>query len=106
MTEVYWLEQTEAEVPTNNDWLGESEANRLKTLRFAKRRTDWRLGRWTAKLAISAYWNLPGDFWTLREVEIRAAASGAPEVFFAGQPVPFHSATAAALQSALSPRPA
>jgi 4'-phosphopantetheinyl transferase len=88
MTEVYWLEQTEADVPAKNDWLSENEAARLASLRFAKRRRDWRLGRWTAKLAMAAYQNLPGDCQTLRGVEIRPALSGAPEVFFAGQPAP------------------
>ena len=88
MTEVYWLEQTEADVPAKNDWLSENEAARLGSLRFAKRRRDWRLGRWTAKLAMAAYRNLPGDSQTLRDVEIRPALSGAPEVFFAGQPAP------------------
>jgi len=86
MTEVYWLEQTEADVPATNDWLDESEAARLDSLHIAKRRRDWRLGRWTAKLAIAAYRSLSGDFLTLRDVEIRPALSGAPEVFFAGQP--------------------
>ena len=88
MTEVYWLEQTEADVPARNDWLSENEAARLGSLRFAKRRRDWRLGRWTAKLAMAAYRNLPGDSQTLRDVEIRPALSGAPEVVFAGQPAP------------------
>jgi len=86
MTELYWLEQTEADVPASNDWLSESEAARLDHMRFAKRRRDWRLGRWTAKLAIAAYRNLSGDSRTLRDVEIHPALSGAPEVFFAGQP--------------------
>jgi 4'-phosphopantetheinyl transferase len=88
MTELYWLEQTEADVPASNDWLSESEAARLDNLRFAKRRRDWRLGRWTAKLAIAAHRNLSGDSQTLRDVEIRPALSGAPEVYFTGQPAP------------------
>jgi 4'-phosphopantetheinyl transferase len=88
MTEVYWLEQTEADVPTTNDWLNQSEAARLDSLRFEKRRKDWRLGRWTAKRAVVAYRNLSGHSQTLRDVEIRPAASGAPEVFLAGQPAP------------------
>jgi 4'-phosphopantetheinyl transferase len=88
MTEAYWLEQTEADVPAANDWLSESEAARLDGLHVAKRRRDWRLGRWTAKLAMAAYRNLPGDSDTLRGIEIRPALSGAPEVYFAGQPVP------------------
>jgi 4'-phosphopantetheinyl transferase len=86
MTEVYWLQQTEADVPASNDWLNQNEAARLDSLRFEKRRRDWRLGRWTAKLATAAYQNRPGDSPTLRDVEIRPAASGAPEVFFADQP--------------------
>jgi len=86
MTEVYWLQQTEADVPASNDWLSQNEAARLDSLRFEKRRRDWRLGRWTAKLAMTAYWNLPGDSQTLRDIEIRPAASGAPEVFLADQP--------------------
>ncbi|MBZ5549402.1 MAG: 4'-phosphopantetheinyl transferase superfamily protein [Acidobacteriia bacterium] len=86
MTEVYWLEQTEADVPANNDWLSEREATRLDSLRFAKRRRDWRLGRWTAKLALATYRNLSGDSQSLRDVEIRPAPSGAPEVFLTGQP--------------------
>jgi 4'-phosphopantetheinyl transferase len=88
MTEVYWLEQTEADLPATNDWLSESEAARLDSLRFEKRRRDWRLGRWTAKLAVVACRNLRGHSQTLRDVEIRPAASGAPDVFFAGQPAP------------------
>jgi 4'-phosphopantetheinyl transferase len=88
MTEVYWLEQTESDVPARNDWLSENEAARLDSLRFAKRRRDWRLGRWTAKLAMAAYRNLPLDCQTLRDLEIRPASSGAPEIFFAGQPAP------------------
>lgn len=86
MTEVHWLEQTEADLPANNDWLSESEAAHLDSLRFEKRRRDWRLGRWTAKLALAAYRDFPGDSPTLREVEIRPASSGAPEVFLTGQP--------------------
>ena len=81
-----WLEQTEAELPVGDDWLGGSEVVRLKTLRFAKRRADWRLGRWTAKRAAATYLNLPADPATLSKLEIRAAPSGAPEVFFENQP--------------------
>ena len=86
MTDVYWLEQTEANLPTGNDWLSHSEAARLNSIRFAKRGADWRLGRWTAKLALAAYRNLPADPQTLRDIEILPASSGAPEVFFENQP--------------------
>jgi 4'-phosphopantetheinyl transferase len=79
---VYWLEQTEADVPAENGWLSEKEALFLGTLRFAKRRADWRLGRWTAKCALSVYLDVPARHDILQKLEIRPAPSGAPEVFF------------------------
>lgn len=83
---VYWLEQTEADVPAENDWLSQSEAARLEGLRFAKRRADWRLGRWTAKRALSICLDLPAHPQVYKKIEIRAAPSGAPEVVIANQP--------------------
>jgi 4'-phosphopantetheinyl transferase len=84
---VYWLEQTEADVPAENDWLSASEAACLKGMRFAKRRADWRLGRWTAKRALAVCLQVPGHPHVLAKIEIRPAPSGAPEAFFANQPV-------------------
>ena len=84
--ETYWLEQTEADLPAHDDWLSSDEAILLSRLRFAKRRADWRLGRWTAKCAGAAYLNLPDDPHLLREIEVRAAPSGAPELFLADGP--------------------
>jgi 4'-phosphopantetheinyl transferase len=49
-------------------------------MRFPKRRVDWRLGRWAAKNALAAYLRLPADLDSLSKIEIRTAASGAPEV--------------------------
>ncbi|MBZ5664529.1 MAG: 4'-phosphopantetheinyl transferase superfamily protein [Acidobacteriia bacterium] len=83
---VYWLQQTEAEVPTENSWLSSNEAVCLNALHFPKRRADWRLGRWTAKRAVSAYLDLPPHLPVLQKIEIRPAASGAPEVFLDDQP--------------------
>jgi 4'-phosphopantetheinyl transferase len=85
---VHWLEQTEADVPWNLDWLSASEAACLNAMRVPKRRSDWQLGRWTAKCALSAYLNIPGDLQSLSDIEIRPAASGVPEAFVAGQPAP------------------
>ena len=82
---VYWLEQTEADVPADNDWLSAPEAVCLNAMHFAKRRADWRLGRWTAKRALSVILDMPA-YPLLRKIEIRAAASGAPEVFFDNRP--------------------
>jgi phosphopantetheinyl transferase len=77
MIEVYLLEQSETEVPEDGDWLSESDVRRLEAMRFSKRRTDWRLGRWTAKCAVGI--SLKVD--ALAEIEVRASVSGAPEVF-------------------------
>ena len=82
----YWLEQSEADLPAGNDWLSASEVERLNAMRFPKRRADWRLGRWTAKRAVSAYLNMLGDHQALPNIEIRPAASGAPEAFIADRP--------------------
>lgn len=81
----YWLEQTEADVPAGNLWLGHGEMSCLASLRFAKRRADWRLGRWTAKHAVASCLNLPMDMRSLQNIEIRAASSGTPEVFLFNQ---------------------
>jgi len=84
--EVYWLEQTEADVPAENAWLSANEIALLNGMRFAKRRTDWRLGRWTAKRALASYLNLPARPHVLRRIEIRPATSGEPEGFLANKP--------------------
>jgi 4'-phosphopantetheinyl transferase len=85
MTDVYWLEQTEADLPAGTDWLSASEAARINGMRFAKRRAEWLLGRWTAKQAVAAYWKVRAKPRRLASIEIRSAASGAPEVFLAGK---------------------
>jgi len=86
--DVHWLEQTSANLPAADDWLSAGEAMRLSAMRFAKRRGDWRLGRWTAKRAVSFYLNLPADPQSLARIEIRPASSGAPEVFLGNVPAP------------------
>ena len=84
--DLYWLEQTESDVPSNNDWLGPHEAACLAAMRFLNRRSDWRLGRWTAKQALATCLNLSTNLSDLANLEIRAASSGAPEVFIDSQP--------------------
>jgi 4'-phosphopantetheinyl transferase len=83
---VEWHEQNDTDVPTDDSWLSPRELATLAGLRFAKRRSDWRLGRWTAKRAISAYLGLPATSQALRQLEIRPASSGAPEVLWANRP--------------------
>jgi 4'-phosphopantetheinyl transferase len=88
MMDVHWLEQTDADVPPGDGWLGAAEAARLQELRFPKRRAEWRLGRWTAKRAVAGYLDLALHHAALAAVEIRAATSGAPEAFVGGKPAP------------------
>ena len=64
-----WLTRSLADVPPGDAWLGPRERAVLAGLRVAKRREDWRLGRWTAKAAVG------------EGVEILAAADGAPEAW-------------------------
>jgi 4'-phosphopantetheinyl transferase len=88
--DVYWLEQSEADVPAENDWLSPRELLRLSGLRFAKRHDDWRLGRWTAKRALALRLGVPAHPHVLAKIEIRPAPSGAPEVFVANRPADFN----------------
>jgi 4'-phosphopantetheinyl transferase len=82
----YWLEQTVADVPELHGWLSTREATLLGSLRFPKRHSDWQLGRWTAKLALATHWKLTNQPDILADIEIYAAPSGAPEVFFESEP--------------------
>ncbi len=83
---VHWLLQATVDVPADTDWLAASEAAFLSGLRVSKRRNDWRLGRWTAKRTVAGYVGVPRAAWA--RLEIRAAESGAPEVFLDRQRVP------------------
>lgn len=82
--DVFWLEQSEADVPAEDGWLSENEASHLSGLRIPKRHADWRLGRWTAKCAVAATLNFPGNMPALQDIQIRAAATGEPEVSLPG----------------------
>lgn len=85
---VYWVEQIDKDVPSDDNWLCPNEVACLKKLRFAKRRADWRLGRWTAKRAVSSYLDWPSYPPILARIEIRATSSGAPEAIIAGLGTP------------------
>jgi 4'-phosphopantetheinyl transferase len=85
---VYWLTQAEKDVPLTNDWLCAEEISCLTGFRFAKRRADWRMGRWTAKLAIAACLRWPTYPRVLAQIEIRATPSGAPEALLPGLTTP------------------
>jgi 4'-phosphopantetheinyl transferase len=82
---VFWVRQRTEAVPCGYDWLTDRELDSLCDMGFTRRRWSWRLGRWTAKLAVASTLEnglTPGD------VEIVAAADGAPEVYLLGRPSP------------------
>lgn len=80
---VRWLLQAAADVPTDDGWLAPVERARLAQLRVAKRRADWRLGRWTGKRAAAAALAVAAD-----RIAVIAAAGGAPLVLLDGVPAP------------------
>lgn len=84
---VYLLEQREENVPQANDWLAVREKNQLDTLTFPKRRSEWRLGRWTAKVGVAVLQNIAVDPDLLASIEIYPAPSGAPQVFLGETPL-------------------
>ncbi len=80
MRRIFLLEQAAADVPACDDWLDRQESRLLSTLRFEKRRCDWRLGRWTAKNAVAERLGLPRDMESLASIRIETEPGGAPLV--------------------------
>jgi 4'-phosphopantetheinyl transferase len=78
-----WLTSSLADVPAGDAWLSPRERAVCAGLRIEKRRADWRLGRWTAKLAVAARLGVDPE-----RVEILAAADGAPEAWLDGERSP------------------
>lgn len=76
------------DVPATSDWLSPPEAARFAGLRFAKRHTELRLSRWTAKQAIARVLELDPRHETLARVEVRPAPDGAPTPLLDGKPAP------------------
>ena len=87
--EVHWLQQRETDVPSLDDWLSAAEVSRLRGIRFEKRRADWRLGRWTAKVAACLHLGIPRGRDCLQEIEVRPEPLGAPVVWIGTRPAPF-----------------
>jgi 4'-phosphopantetheinyl transferase len=76
--QVRWLARGMHEVSPASEWLSAAETARLESLRFAKRRTEVRLARWTAKHAIAHALELDAEPATLASIEVRPAPTGAP----------------------------
>jgi 4'-phosphopantetheinyl transferase len=82
----WWLARGEDQLPAVGGWLSAAEHNRAGALRYAKRRTDFLLGRWTLKLAVARALGWPDDPAVLARIEGRTAPSGAPRLYIDGQP--------------------
>lgn len=80
--DIYYLRQKVTDLPDEDDWLSSGERSTLGTFQVPKRRSDWRLGRWTAKCAVSAYLGWSRE--RLRDIEVLSLASGAPEIIVPG----------------------
>lgn len=81
----YWLEQELSDVPTHDAWLSCAEREQANAMLVPKRRSDWCLGRWTAKRALASFYQLAARPEVLSSIELRAAASGAPVLFNRGE---------------------
>ena len=85
MNRVYWLCQSQQDLPADNHWMAVVERERFSEFRFEKRRSDWRLGRWTAKRAIAAYLGIDALDATLARIVIANNADGAPQANYSGE---------------------
>ena len=86
---VLWLACGVAEVPDDDGWLTPPEAARLNRMRYVKRRSEARLGRWTAKRTLARALGLSGDPADLTRIVIRNAPDGAPYALVDDAPAPF-----------------
>jgi 4'-phosphopantetheinyl transferase len=77
-----------ADVPVDDGWLSPREGEWVDRMRFEKRRSEFRLGRWTAKSAIALSLKRPCSRESLRAVEIDRAPDGAPAPLVEGGPAP------------------
>ena len=84
---VRWLSRGIDEVPEGTGWLSTAEADRLASMRYAKRSSEFLVSRATAKQAIAYAVGLPHDDpAALRRIEVRHKPTGAPAPFVDGAP--------------------
>lgn len=84
---VNWMSAGLDDVPASDEWVDDVLAVRLGRMSFAKRRSETRLGRWVAKVAIARTLGLAVDLPTLRTVVVRNAFDGAPEAYVQERPI-------------------
>jgi len=75
-----------ADVPVDDAWLSPREASWVARMRFPKRRSEFRLGRWTAKKALALYLGRETSAGALGSIEIDRAPDGAPAPLVEGRP--------------------
>ena len=76
---IHWLTQPHHEIPAC-DYLTEPELARFQELKTTKRRTDWLLGRWTAKrLLQTVIWETDGITLPLDMITITNDPDGVPD---------------------------
>ncbi|GIK58731.1 MAG: 4'-phosphopantetheinyl transferase superfamily protein [Chloroflexi bacterium] len=76
---IHWLKQSLAEIPAD-DYLTDAELARFQELKTDKRRTDWLLGRWTAKrLLQTVIWETDGVTPPLDMITITNNVDGVPD---------------------------
>jgi 4'-phosphopantetheinyl transferase len=75
-----WVTRWLADIPAGDEWLGPSERRAQAKLSIEKRRIDWRLGRYTAKVAVCAWLGVEPE-----RVEVPAAPGGAPVALLDGR---------------------
>jgi 4'-phosphopantetheinyl transferase len=84
-----WHSLGEAHVPDHDEWLSPLERSYLTRMRFTKRRSEWRVARWTAKQALARTLELDRTPASLQRVEVRASLEpeirGAPYVVLDGE---------------------
>lgn len=83
---VYWFVQQLSDCAGDNNWLSRREKSVLDGLVFTKRRSDWRLGRWTAKQTVL---RCCASERALNAIEILARQDGSPQLFLNNRPAEF-----------------
>ncbi len=77
------------DVPSTDEWVDPALADRLAAMRYAKRRSESRLGRWTAKSAVATTLGFDAaEPITLQRIVIANAPDGAPEPYLDGARAP------------------
>jgi 4'-phosphopantetheinyl transferase len=75
-----WYAAGIGQLPASDAWVDDVEAARFAAMRFAKRRSESKLARFTAKQTVARFLEQPLSPGDLRRVTVRNASDGAPYV--------------------------